>query len=164
MKCLCRGGVPDRFRTQVWRQLVHCQVRDIMSAKGQHYYRNLCNMLPDSPVSSLQGPGKIHHICASNITCMTLKGIFLAVVPVIVIVMKGQLSLVTKIWKCFGRNIYTLRPCKDIHSKVNIIKHVFSILYYTKLISPQVCLDLIQSHLDWYIQLHVCKAFPMCLI
>ncbi|XP_019929607.3 uncharacterized protein [Magallana gigas] len=52
MKCLCRGGVPDRFRTQVWRQLVHCQVRDIMSAKGQHYYRNLCNMLPDSPLAA----------------------------------------------------------------------------------------------------------------
>ncbi|XP_062582307.1 uncharacterized protein LOC134244056 isoform X1 [Saccostrea cucullata] len=52
MKSLCRGGIPDRFRTQVWRQLVYWQVREVMSAKGQHYYRNLCNMLPDSPLAA----------------------------------------------------------------------------------------------------------------
>ncbi|XP_078325499.1 uncharacterized protein LOC111124243 isoform X7 [Crassostrea virginica] len=52
MKSLCRGGIPDRYRMQVWRQLVRYQVRDMMSAKGQHYFRNLCNMLPDSPLAA----------------------------------------------------------------------------------------------------------------
>ncbi|CAC5367348.1 TBC1D2B [Mytilus coruscus] len=52
LKPLCRGGIPDRFRKQVWRQLVHFKCKDIMEEKGPHYFRNLCSHLPDSPLAS----------------------------------------------------------------------------------------------------------------
>ncbi|KAK3088782.1 hypothetical protein FSP39_023684 [Pinctada imbricata] len=52
LKPLCRGGVPDRFRKHVWRQLVYGRVADLMEKRGQHYYRNLCNILPDSPLAA----------------------------------------------------------------------------------------------------------------
>ena len=54
LKSLCRGGIPDRYRKQMWRHLVHHHVKDLMLEKGDYYYRNLCNMLPESPVSCLQ--------------------------------------------------------------------------------------------------------------
>lgn len=53
LKPLVRAGIPDRFRKQVWRQLIQHKTKDIILNKGSHYYRNLCNLLPDSPVSSL---------------------------------------------------------------------------------------------------------------
>lgn len=73
MKSLCRGGIPDRYRMQVWRQLVRYQVRDMMSAKGQHYFRNLCNMLPDSPVSYwvIHSPQYWHPEYTMTIICMS---------------------------------------------------------------------------------------------
>ncbi|KAJ8300668.1 hypothetical protein KUTeg_022187 [Tegillarca granosa] len=52
LKHLCRAGIPDRFRRQVWRQLIHTKVKDVIQEKGQHYFRNLCNILPDSPLAS----------------------------------------------------------------------------------------------------------------
>ncbi|ESO96014.1 hypothetical protein LOTGIDRAFT_116180, partial [Lottia gigantea] len=51
LKQLVRGGIPDQYRKQIWRQLVYSRVQDIITEKGPHYYRNLCNMLPDSPVT-----------------------------------------------------------------------------------------------------------------
>ena len=53
LRSLCRGGIPDRFRKQMWRHLVKYKVRDLVKDRGDYYYRNLCNMLPESPVSSL---------------------------------------------------------------------------------------------------------------
>ncbi|XP_033761397.1 uncharacterized protein LOC117343169 [Pecten maximus] len=52
LKTLCRGGIPDRFRKQVWRQLIFYRVKDTMDQKGMYYFRNLCNALPDSPMAS----------------------------------------------------------------------------------------------------------------
>lgn len=52
LKPLCRGGIPDRFRKQMWRHMVQFKVRNLLKEKGDHYYRNLCNMLPDSPVAA----------------------------------------------------------------------------------------------------------------
>ncbi|XP_048244979.1 uncharacterized protein LOC124141828 isoform X3 [Haliotis rufescens] len=52
LKHLCRGGIPDQFRKQVWRQLVHDQVQDVITEKGPHYFRNLCNLVPDSPLAA----------------------------------------------------------------------------------------------------------------
>ncbi|KAK3601021.1 hypothetical protein CHS0354_008131 [Potamilus streckersoni] len=52
LKALCRAGIPDRFRTQIWCQLVHHKVKDIMEEKGPHYFRNLCNSLPESPLAA----------------------------------------------------------------------------------------------------------------
>lgn len=61
---------------------------------------------------------------------MALKGIFLAIVLVIVTDV-GSIVISDKNMKTFWKKHYTLRPCKDIHSKVNIIKHVFSILAFS---------------------------------
>ncbi|XP_046560814.1 LOW QUALITY PROTEIN: uncharacterized protein LOC124269825 [Haliotis rubra] len=52
LKHLCRGGIPDQYRKQVWRQLVHDQVQDVITEKGPHYFRNLCNLVPDSPLAA----------------------------------------------------------------------------------------------------------------
>ncbi|XP_021357404.1 uncharacterized protein LOC110452957 isoform X2 [Mizuhopecten yessoensis] len=52
LKILCRGGIPDRFRKQVWRQLIFHRIKDTIEQKGMHYFRNLCNALPDSPMAS----------------------------------------------------------------------------------------------------------------
>ncbi|XP_052789974.1 uncharacterized protein LOC128224223 isoform X2 [Mya arenaria] len=52
LKTLCRAGIPDRFRKQVWRQLVRYRVRDLIREKGDYYYRNLCNLLPESPLAA----------------------------------------------------------------------------------------------------------------
>ncbi|XP_067661994.1 uncharacterized protein [Haliotis asinina] len=52
LKYLCRGGIPDQYRKQVWRQLVHDQVQDVITEKGPHYFRNLCNLVPDSPLAA----------------------------------------------------------------------------------------------------------------
>ncbi|XP_053380466.1 uncharacterized protein LOC123534907 isoform X2 [Mercenaria mercenaria] len=52
LKPLCRGGIPDRFRKQMWRQLVQYRMKIMLKDKGDHYYRNLCNMLPESPLAA----------------------------------------------------------------------------------------------------------------
>ncbi|XP_025114538.1 uncharacterized protein LOC112576362 isoform X3 [Pomacea canaliculata] len=52
LKELCRAGIPDQFRKQVWRSLIHDQVAEIMAEKGNHYYRSLCSTLPDSPLAA----------------------------------------------------------------------------------------------------------------
>ncbi|KAH3798475.1 hypothetical protein DPMN_152074 [Dreissena polymorpha] len=52
LKELCRGGIPDRFRKQMWRHLVRYKVSDLIKEKGEHYYRNLCNLLPESPLAA----------------------------------------------------------------------------------------------------------------
>ncbi|XP_060562937.1 uncharacterized protein LOC132722444 [Ruditapes philippinarum] len=52
LKPLCRGGIPDRFRKQMWRQLVQYRIRIMLKDKGDHYYRNICNMLPESPLAA----------------------------------------------------------------------------------------------------------------
>ncbi|KAL4219569.1 hypothetical protein ACF0H5_022143 [Mactra antiquata] len=52
LKTLCRGGIPDRFRKQIWQHLVHHKVKDLMKIKGDYYYRNICNMLPESPLAA----------------------------------------------------------------------------------------------------------------
>ncbi|XP_064616291.1 uncharacterized protein LOC135480392 [Liolophura sinensis] len=54
LKQLCRGGIPHQYRKEVWRRLVYSQVDDLRKEKGPHFFRNLCNSLPDS--QSLLGP------------------------------------------------------------------------------------------------------------
>ena len=65
LKELCRAGVPDQHRRQVWRTFIHDKVADLMLEKGPHYFRSLCSMLPDSPVSCVCTAGCVHGwVCA----------------------------------------------------------------------------------------------------
>ncbi|XP_041370358.1 uncharacterized protein LOC121384163 isoform X2 [Gigantopelta aegis] len=52
LKSLCHGGIPDQYRKQVWRHLVYDRMQDMIMEKGQHYYRNLCSLVPDSPLAA----------------------------------------------------------------------------------------------------------------
>ncbi|XP_064458637.1 TBC1 domain family member 2A-like [Ornithodoros turicata] len=52
LKALVRNGIPDAFRSRVWRALFWCRIQDIVEDKGKHYYSNLCCMAPESEVVS----------------------------------------------------------------------------------------------------------------
>ncbi|KAL5012665.1 hypothetical protein ScPMuIL_011216 [Solemya velum] len=52
MKKLCRNGIPEQYRRQVWHQLVQYKVRDLIEEKGDHYYQILCNIAPESPTAA----------------------------------------------------------------------------------------------------------------
>ncbi|XP_012942942.2 TBC1 domain family member 2B [Aplysia californica] len=52
LKSLVRGGIPDQHRKMMWRVFVMAQVEEIVSDKGAHYYRSLCNAVPDSPLAA----------------------------------------------------------------------------------------------------------------
>ena len=70
LKELCRAGVPDQHRRQVWRTFIHDKVADLMLEKGPHYFRSLCSMLPDSPVSCVCTAGCVHGwVCARLGVC-----------------------------------------------------------------------------------------------
>ena len=66
LKELCRAGVPDQHRRQVWRTFIHDKVADLMLEKGPHYFRSLCSMLPDSPVSSVCTAGWVLGGCTAG--------------------------------------------------------------------------------------------------
>ena len=71
LKELCRAGVPDQHRRQVWRTFIHDKVADLMLEKGPHYFRSLCSMLPDSPVSCVCTAGCVHGwVCARLGVCV----------------------------------------------------------------------------------------------
>ena len=50
LKLLCRRGIPDQYRAEVWKKLVYEQVVDIIEEKGPHYYNHLVNVAYDSQV------------------------------------------------------------------------------------------------------------------
>lgn len=52
LKALVRSGIPDAFRSRVWRALFWCRIKDVADDKGNHYYSNLCCMAPESEVVS----------------------------------------------------------------------------------------------------------------
>ncbi|KAK3789468.1 hypothetical protein RRG08_016278 [Elysia crispata] len=52
LKALVRAGIPDPHRKQMWRAFVMAKVEDIVLEKGPHYYRTLCNSVPDSPTAA----------------------------------------------------------------------------------------------------------------
>ncbi|KAH9507625.1 TBC1 domain member 2B [Bulinus truncatus] len=52
LKALVRNGIPDVHRKHVWKAFVLAQVEDIIIEKGAHYFRSLCNAVPDSPLAA----------------------------------------------------------------------------------------------------------------
>ncbi|KAH9507616.1 hypothetical protein Btru_051618 [Bulinus truncatus] len=52
LKTLVRNGIPDVHRKHVWKAFVLAQVEDIIIEKGAHYFRSLCNAVPDSPLAA----------------------------------------------------------------------------------------------------------------
>ncbi|GFN92905.1 TBC1 domain family member 2b-like [Plakobranchus ocellatus] len=52
LKPLVRAGIPDPHRKQMWRAFVMSRVEDVVLEKGPHYYRTLCNSIPDSPTAA----------------------------------------------------------------------------------------------------------------
>ncbi|KAG8201288.1 hypothetical protein JTE90_016771 [Oedothorax gibbosus] len=47
LKGLVRAGVPLHLRSRVWAALCRARVRDLIDAKGPHYYNFLCTRAPD---------------------------------------------------------------------------------------------------------------------
>ncbi|KAK0045134.1 TBC1 domain family member 2B, partial [Biomphalaria pfeifferi] len=52
LKALVRNGIPDVHRKTMWKAFVMAQVEDIIIEKGAHYFRSLCNSVPDSPLAA----------------------------------------------------------------------------------------------------------------
>ena len=50
LRQLCRQGFPAQYRADIWKRLIYSKVADVMTDKGDHYYRHLVMRSHDSPV------------------------------------------------------------------------------------------------------------------
>uniref|UniRef100_A0A1I8H8F2 Rab-GAP TBC domain-containing protein n=1 Tax=Macrostomum lignano TaxID=282301 RepID=A0A1I8H8F2_9PLAT len=50
LKSLIRGGIPRMYRSAVWRELIHAQVQEIRSVRGQQYYSGLVQRATESDI------------------------------------------------------------------------------------------------------------------
>ena len=51
IKTLFRNGISSRYRSDIWKLLIHHQVADIKVTKGPNYFSYLCNLAHESQVN-----------------------------------------------------------------------------------------------------------------